>query len=132
MSVYVKARFKSWKSWIFWAVCAFSRSLQSDITKEIAAIKNCKISGWQNTMSSYILAKFQVFLQNYLVHQVQMFKDKWNCYALSILSDYILIAWSGNERHMFAIYIYWILMIYDPALKSLWWHYFDDFLSCIL
>jgi len=39
---------KSWKSWLSWAICAIFRSLQA-VLKEISAIKNCEIAGWQKS-----------------------------------------------------------------------------------
>ena len=53
-------------------------------------------------MSSYNFCKvFQKeFLRNYLVYLAQVFRDKWNCYALSIFRNSILLASSDNENPM--------------------------------
>ena len=45
-SSYARIKFKSCKNWPIWAICAIFSSLQA-ITKEIAAIVNCEIDGWQ-------------------------------------------------------------------------------------
>ena len=46
------------KSWLFYVVCA-SFTVCATVTKKIAAIKNRKITGWQNVkISSYVLLKF--------------------------------------------------------------------------
>ena len=46
ISVCKSYRLKSWKSLLLWAFWALFSSLQS-WTKEIAAIHNCQIAGWQ-------------------------------------------------------------------------------------
>ena len=62
------------------------------IAREIAAIKNCQMLNFRPVGRN--------FLRNVSVHRAQMFRDNWNCFALSIFSDLILIAWSGNETGM--------------------------------
>ena len=54
-------------------------SLQS-VGKKIAAIKNCKITGWQNVNEDHTFFRtfgiFQrEFLRNYLVYRAQIFRD---------------------------------------------------------
>ena len=56
-------------------------------------------------MSSYIsfvnLGVFQrEFLQNYLVYRAQLFRDNWNCYALSIFRNFILLVSKDNDKPM--------------------------------
>ena len=55
-------------------------------------------------MRSYILCKFwgfqRDFLRNYLVYPAQIFRDNWNCYVLSIFTNFILLASSDNDKPM--------------------------------
>ena len=44
--LYVQIKFRGWKCWIIRATCTIFSSLHA-ITKEIAAIENCEIAGWQ-------------------------------------------------------------------------------------
>ena len=37
-------------------------------------------------------------LRIYSVYRVQMFRDNWNCYALTIIPDFILLALSDNNK----------------------------------
>ena len=47
--------------------------------------------------------KFRVFrresLPNHSVYWAQIFRDNWNCYALSIFSVFILFASSDSDKH---------------------------------
>ena len=40
------------------------------------------------------------FLPNCLVYLAQVFRDNWNCYALSIFRNFILLASSDNKKPM--------------------------------
>ena len=55
-------------------------------------------------MSHTFFVKFRAFkrefLQNHSVYQAQIFRDSWNCYALSIFRHVGLLASSGNDEHM--------------------------------
>ena len=48
--------------------------------------------------------KFRVFrrefLRNHSVYWAQIFRDNWNCYALSIFRVFILLASSDSDKHM--------------------------------
>ena len=48
--------------------------------------------------------KFQVFrrefLRNHLLYWAQIFRDNWNCYAISIFKVFILLASSYSDTHM--------------------------------
>ena len=43
------------------------------------------------------------FLPNYLVYLTQVFRDNWNCYALSIFRNFILLASSDNKKPMLSV-----------------------------
>ena len=49
--------------------------------------------------------KFRVFrrevLRNHSVYWAQIFRDNWNCYALSTFRVFILLASSGSDKHIF-------------------------------
>ena len=130
MSVYVKARFKSWKSWIFWAVCAILSSLQL-VTKEIAAIKNCQISGWQNTMSSYIPCKISSFSPKLfgtsgsnVQRQVKLLCS-FNTQRLYFNS--LIREWKAYVCYLYFLNFNDIWPSIEVLVET-----FDDFLSCIL
>ena len=65
-------------------------------------------------MSHTFFVKFRVFkiefLRNHLVHRIQIFRDNWNCYALSIFRGFILLALSDNDEHMLMRqrFAYWV------------------------
>ena len=40
------------------------------------------------------------FLWNYLVYRAQIFRDNWNCHALSIFGNFTLLASSDNDKPM--------------------------------
>ena len=43
-------------------------------------------------------------------HRIQIFRDNWNCYALSIFRGFILLALSDNDEHMLMRqrFAYWV------------------------
>ena len=100
---YIWTKCKSWKIWLNWAICAIFSSIQA-ILKEISAIKNCKIAVAKKLMNHTFSVKFWVFrrefLRNYSVYWAQIFRDYWNCYVLSILRVFILLASSDSDKHM--------------------------------
>ena len=53
-------------------------------------------------MSHTFSVKFRVFrrefLRNYSVYWAQIFRDNWNCYALSIFRVFILLASSDSDK----------------------------------
>ena len=61
--------------------------------REIAAIKNCEM------LNSRLVGRDFLEMIRY-IDRAQMFRDNWNGHALSIFSDFILVAWSGNETGM--------------------------------
>ena len=93
---YIPIRFKNSKSWLIYGFCASFSYLQS-ITKKMAAIKNCKITGWQiiNDINELIhsTCKFWGFSKRIspklFGYRAQIFRDNWNCYALSIFRVFI-------------------------------------------
>ena len=91
---------KSWKSWLSWAICAIF-SLLKAILKELQ-LRNCWVA--KKLMSHTFFVKFRVFkrefLRNHWVYRAQIFRDNWNCYALSIFRCFILFASSDNDEHM--------------------------------
>ena len=132
MSVYVKARFKSWKSWIFWAVCAIFSSLQSDVTKEIEPSKTAKFLLGKTLWTHTFLAKFQVFLQNYyfgtsgsnVQRQVKLFCS-FNTQRLYFNS--LIREWKAYVCHLHLLNFNDIWPSTEVLVLT-----FDDFLSCIL
>ena len=68
------------------------------ITKEIAAIKNCKIAQWKN-INEHIYFFVNFFL-SILVCWAEIFRDNVSCYALSIFRDFILVASSDNNKRI--------------------------------
>ena len=91
---------KSWKSWLSWAICAIF-SLLKAILKELQ-LRNCWVA--KKVMSHTFFVKFRVFKREFLrndwVYRAQIFRDNWNCYALSIFRCFILFASSDNDEHM--------------------------------
>ena len=76
----------------------------SDIEGNISHQKllNCWVA--KKLMSHTFSVKFRVFrrefLRNHSVHWGQIFRDNWNCYALSIFRVFILLASSDSDKHM--------------------------------
>ena len=92
------------KKRLSWAICPIFSSLQA-ILKEISAIKICEIAEWQKKLMRHTFSvKFRVFrrefLRNHSVYWAQIFRDNWNCYALSIFRVFILLASSDSDKHM--------------------------------
>ena len=86
------------------AVCASFSSSQS-ITKEIAAIKNREISGWQTLMSSYILCKFWVFRREFLRNYRYVGLKLLKVTEIVIPFQYWEILFSsGNDKPMYPGY----------------------------
>ena len=65
-------------------------------------LRNCWMA--KKSMSHSFSVKFRVFgkefLRNHSVYWAQSFTDNWNCYALSIFRDFILLASSDSDKHM--------------------------------
>ena len=76
----------------------------SDIERNISHqnLPNCWVA--KKLMSHTFSVKFRVFrrefLRNHSVHWGQIFRDNWNCYALSIFRVFILLASSDSDKHI--------------------------------
>ena len=61
------------------------------------------LGGAKKLMSCTFFVKFRVFKREFLldhwVHWAQIFRDNWNCYALSIFRGFILLASPDNNEH---------------------------------
>ena len=70
---------------------------------KISAIKNCEIAGCKK-ISDIFFVKFRAFkgefLRNHLVYWAQIFRDNWNCSALSTFRHFTLLGPSHNDKHM--------------------------------
>ena len=75
----------------------------SDIEGNISHQKllNCWVA--KKLMSHTFSVKFRVFrrefLRNHSVHWGQIFRDNWNCYALSMFRVFMLLASSDSDKH---------------------------------
>ena len=102
---YTQTKYRSWKSWLSWAICAIFSSLQA-ILKAIEGnisqqkLQNCCVA--KKLMSHTFSAKLRVFrrefLRNHSVYWAQIFRDNWNCYALSKFRVFILLAYVNEAK----------------------------------
>ena len=53
---------------------------------------------WAHTFFVSLGVIQREFLRNYLAYRAQRFRDNWNCYALSIFRNFILLASSDNDK----------------------------------
>ena len=101
---YIWIKCKTWKSWLSWAICANFQLFTSNIERNISnqKLRNCCVA--KKLMSHTFSVKFRVFrrefLRNHSVFWAQIFRDNWNCYALSIFRVFILLASSDSDKHM--------------------------------
>ena len=65
-------------------------------------LRNCCVA--KKLISHTFSVKFLVFrrefLPNHSLYWAQIFRDNWNCYALSIFRVFILLASSDSDKHM--------------------------------
>ena len=58
----------------------------------------------ETLMSHTVSVKFRVFrrefLRNHSMYWAQIFRDNWDCYALSIFRVFILLASPYSDKHM--------------------------------
>ena len=84
---YIRTKFKSWKSWLTWTICA--SNIEGNIS--YLTLRNCCET--KKLMSHTFFVKFRVFkrefLRNHSVYRAQIFRDNCNCYALSISWGFI-------------------------------------------
>ena len=84
-------------------LCNF-QLIKSNIEGSISHLKlrNCWVA--KKVMSHTFFVKLRVFkrgfFRNHSVYRAQLFRDNWNCYALSIFRGFILLASSDYEEHM--------------------------------
>ena len=76
---------------------AFESNIEGSISH--LKLRNCWVA--KKVMSHAFFATFRVFkrgfLWNHSVYRAQLFRDNWNCYALSIFRGFILLASSDYE-----------------------------------
>ena len=79
----------------------FASNIEGNISHQ--KLWNCLVA--KKLISHTFSVKFRVFrrecLRNHSVYWAQIFRDNWNCYALSIFRVYILLASSGSNKHHF-------------------------------
>ena len=76
----------------------FACNIEGNISHQ--KLRNCRVA---KTLISHTLSvKFRVFrtyfLRNHSVYWAQIFRDNWNCYALSIFGVFILLASSDSDK----------------------------------
>ena len=85
---------KNWKSWLSWAIFEGNISHQK--------LRNCCVA--KKLMSHTFSVKFRVFRREFLrshsVYWAQIYRDNWNCYALSTFRVFILLASSNSDKLM--------------------------------
>ena len=78
----------------------FASNIEGNISHQ--KLRNCCVA--KKLMSHTFSVKFRVFkrefLRNHSVYWAQIFRDNWNCYALSIFRVFILLASSDSDKHM--------------------------------
>ena len=78
----------------------FASNIEGNISHQ--KLRNCCVA--KKLMSHTFSVKFRVFrrefLRNHSVFWAQIFRDNWNCYALSIFRVFILLASSDSDKHM--------------------------------
>ena len=78
----------------------FASNIEGNISHQ--KLRICWVA--KKLMSHTSSVKFRVFrreiLRNHSVYWVQIFRDNWNCYALSIIRVFILLASSDSDKHM--------------------------------
>ena len=78
----------------------FASDIEGNISHQ--KLRNCWVA--KKLMSHTFSVKFRVFrrefLRNHSVYWAQIFRDNWNCYALSIFRVFILLASSDSDKHM--------------------------------
>ena len=101
---YIWTKCKSWKRWLSWAICTIFQFFASNIEGNIShqKLRNCCVA--KKLMSHTFSVKFRVFrrefLRNHSVYWAQIFRDNWNCYALSIFRVFMLLASPDSDKHM--------------------------------
>ena len=120
---------KNLKSWWSWAMCnfqLFASNIEDNISHQ--KLRNCCVA--KKLMSDTFSVKFRVFrrefLRNHSVYWAQIFRDNWNCYALSIFLVFILLAsWDSDKPKLMRqkVYIISIFFLLGKCLlfcKSAW------------
>ena len=81
----------------------FASNIEGNISHQ--KLRNCCVA--KKLMSHTFSVKFRVFrrefLRNHLVYWAQIFRDNWNCYALSIFRVFILLTSSDSDKHVLMI-----------------------------
>jgi len=78
----------------------FASSIEGNIRHQ--KLRNCWVA--KKLMSRSSAVKFRAFrrefLQNHSMNWTQIFRENFNCYALSILRVFMLLASSDSDKHM--------------------------------
>ena len=98
---YLQNKFKSWKSWLTWTVVQFL-ALCKQYGRKYQKLRYCWLAKKLLNHTFFVkLRNFKrTFLRSHSIYQAQCFRDNWNCYIFSIFRDFILLASSGNDKHI--------------------------------
>ena len=98
---YLQNKFKSWKSWLTWTVVQFL-ALCKQYGRKYQKLRYCWLAKKLLNHTFFVkLRNFKrAFLRSHSIYQAQCFRDNWNCYIFSIFRDFILLASSGNDKHI--------------------------------